>query len=52
MDNKTQLLQLLKERCEQQTIEENECFSASSLADACHISRNTASQYLNEFVKH
>lgn len=51
MDNKTQLLQLLKERCEQQTIEENECFSASSLADACHISRNTASQYLNEFVK-
>ena len=51
MDNKTQLLQLLKERCEQQTIEENECFSASSLSDACHISRNTASQYLNEFVK-
>ncbi len=51
MDIKKQLLAVLQERCKKEPIEEHERFSASSLGDACGILRNTASQYLNEFVK-
>lgn len=41
----------LKKRCEEYAIEEHTRFTAVSIADALHISRNTVSQYLNERVK-
>ena len=41
----------LKKRCEENVIEEHVRFTAASIADALHISRNTVSQYLNEKVK-
>lgn len=51
MDIKQYLLDELKAVCEANNFEENECFTASYLANLCHISRNTVSQYLNEEVK-
>ena len=41
----------LEKRCEENEIEEHVRFTAASIADALHISRNTVSQYLNEKVK-
>ena len=41
----------LKKRCEEYAIEEHTRFTAVSIADALHISRNTVSQYLNERVR-
>ena len=38
----------LKKRCEEYAIEEHTRFTAASIADTLHISRNTVSQYLNE----
>ena len=40
----------LEKRCEENEIEEHVRFTAASIADALHISRNTVSQYLNEKV--
>lgn len=51
MDIKTSLAKELKKRCTTLKIGEDERFSAASLANAFQISRNTASQYLNELVK-
>lgn len=51
MDIKKSLSQELKKRCETLKLCEDERFSAASLAGAFHITRNTASQYLNELVK-
>ena len=51
MDIKKSLLQELKKRCSSLKIGEDERFSAASLADGFKITRNTASQYLNELVK-
>lgn len=51
MDQKKSLLEELRKRTTEQDIEENELFTAQSLADAFGIGRNTISQYLNVFVK-
>ena len=51
MDIKTSLAKELKKRCTTLKIGEDERFSAASLANAFQITRNTASQYLNELVK-
>ncbi|MCI5774712.1 MAG: sigma 54-interacting transcriptional regulator, partial [Erysipelotrichaceae bacterium] len=51
MDIKEQLLEELNKRCLENELEENDIFTATSLSEQCMISRNTASQYLNEFNK-
>ncbi len=47
---KNKVLEELKKRCHNHEIEENVIFTAQDLSSALNISRNTASQYLNEFV--
>ena len=51
MDKKIQLFQELKRRTLENKIEENLRFTSNDLSDFMHMSRNTVSQYLNEFVK-
>lgn len=41
----------IKKRCEEHDIEEHSRYTAASIAETLHISRNTVSQYLNEKVK-
>ncbi len=48
---KEQLYQLLKEVCERFEFAQREEFTASWLAEQCAMSRNAASQYLNEGVE-
>ena len=51
MDIREQLLNELQKRCREHGLEENEIFTAASLSETLQLSRNTVSQYLNEFVK-
>lgn len=51
MDIREKLLLELQNRCKENNIEENDIFTATSLSDCLQLSRNTVSQYLNEFVK-
>lgn len=48
---KEKVLTELSVRTQNHKIEENDIFTASSIADKLAISRNTVSQYLNEYVK-
>ncbi|WP_115716277.1 sigma 54-interacting transcriptional regulator [Amedibacterium intestinale] len=51
MGTKLQLLEELTKRTLENEIEENSCFTSNDLSDFMQMSRNTVSQYLNEFVK-
>ena len=51
MDIRKQLLEELKKRTINYDIGDNEIFSAQSISESLHLSRNTVSQYLNENVK-
>ena len=51
MGTKFQLLEELTKRTLENEIEENSCFTSNDLSDFMQMSRNTVSQYLNEFVK-
>ena len=51
MDIREQLLNELQKRCKEHRLEEAEVFTAASLSEALQLSRNTVSQYLNEYVK-
>lgn len=48
---KEKVLAEISERTKYNEIGENELFTASSIADKLSMSRNTVSQYLNEYVK-
>ena len=51
MDIREELLEELKKRTKSNAIEDNELFTANSLSSFLSLSRNTTSQYLNNFVK-
>lgn len=51
MDLRKELLNELEKRTGNNEIEENDLFSANSFSELLNVSRNTVSQYLNEFVK-
>lgn len=51
MEIREELLQELKRRTNSNEIEDNELFTANSLSTFLSLSRNTTSQYLNDFVK-
>ncbi len=45
------LLELLKQKTKQHGLIPQECFTTSSLASECLLSRTSVSQYLNEFIQ-
>ena len=51
MNTKEQLYLELLKRTNTNGLEEKECFTAKDLCSSLKMSRNTVSQYLNEFVK-